>query len=109
MSLANVDGEEIGVIFVIIVELNDVADLATERRSSEAAENEYERAASGFFADVKAGRAIERDKPGIGSGVAHSQIAAMHVGKSIADHVEGIFRTASHKAEKNVHADDKSG
>jgi hypothetical protein len=109
MSLANVDSQEIGVVLVIVVELNDVANLAAERRSSETAENEYERTASGFFADVKVGRAIERDKPGIGSGIPHFQIAAMHVGKSIADHVEGVFRAASHEAEKYVHAHHKSG
>ena len=109
MSLANINSEEIGVILVIVVELNDVANLATERRSSEAAKHEDERTTSGFFANVKAGRAIEGDKPGIGSGIAHLQIAAMHVGKSIADHVEGIFRAASHKAEKYVHAYHKSG
>jgi hypothetical protein len=39
MRFANVDGEEIGVIFVIVIELNDVANLATERRSSKAAEH----------------------------------------------------------------------
>jgi hypothetical protein len=109
MSLANIDGQEIGVVLVIVVELNDVANLATKRRSSEAAKNEYERAARGFFANMKAGGAIERDKPGIGSGIAHLQIAAVHVGKRIADHVEGIFRAASHKAEKYVHAYYKSG
>jgi hypothetical protein len=109
MSFANVDGEEIGVILVIVVELNDVANLATKRRSSKAAENEDERAASGFFTDVKAGRAIERDQPGIGSVVAHFQVAAMHVGESIADHVEGIFRAARHEAEKDVHTHQQSG
>jgi hypothetical protein len=109
MSLADVDGQEIGVILVIIVELNDVANLATKRRSSEAAEDEDERSASGSFADVKVGRAIERDQPSIGSGIAHFQIAAMHVGEGVADHVEGVFRAASHKAEKYVHAHHKSG
>jgi hypothetical protein len=109
MSFANVDGQEIGMILVIVIELNDVANLAAERRSSEAAEDEYKRTASGFFADVKAGRAIERDKPRIGSVVAHFQVAAMHVRESIADHVEGVFRAASHEGKKDVHAHQKSG
>ena len=109
MSFANVDGEEIGVIFVIVVELNDVANLATKRRSSETAEDEDERAANGFFADVKAGGAIEGNKPRIGSSVADFQVATVHVGKSIADHVEGIFGTARHEAEKDVDTHQKSG
>jgi hypothetical protein len=104
MSLANVDSEEIGVILVIVIELNDVANLAAERRSSETAEDKDEWAASGFFADVKAGGTIERDKPGIRSVVAHFQVAAMHVRKSIADHVEGIFRAARHDGKKDVDA-----
>ena len=109
MSLANVDGEEIGVILVIVVELDDVANLATKRRSSETAEDKHKWTARSFFANVKAGRAIERDEAGIGSGISHFQIATMHVGKCIADHVEGIFRAASHKAEEYIHAHNKSG
>jgi hypothetical protein len=108
MSFANIDSEEIGVVLVIVIELNDVANLAAERRSSETAEDKDEWAAGGFFSDVKAGRTIERDKPHIRSVVAHLQVAAMHVGKSIADHVEGLFRPARHEAEKDVNPQQKS-
>jgi len=44
MRLAHVHGQKIGVIFVVLIDLNDVADLATKRRSSEAAEDENQRA-----------------------------------------------------------------
>lgn len=71
MSLANIDSEEIDVILVIVIELNDVANLATERRSSETAEDQDEGTTSGFLANVKAAGAIERDKPRIRSVVAH--------------------------------------
>jgi hypothetical protein len=109
MGFANVDGEEIDVILVVVIELNDVANLAAKRRSSETAKDEDERSASGFFADVKAGRAIECDEAGIRSVVADFQVAAMHVGKSIADHVEGIFGAASHETEEDVDTHQKSG
>ena len=109
MSFANIDSEEIGVVLVIVIELNDVANLAAERRSSETAEDKHEWAAGGFFSDVKAGRTIERDKPRIRSVVAHFQVAAMHVGESIADHVEGIFRAASHERKKDADAHQKGG
>lgn len=41
MRFAHVDGQEVGVIFVIVINLNDVADLATKRGSSVAAENDH--------------------------------------------------------------------
>ena len=44
MRFANVDGEEIGAILIVVVDLRDVADLATEGWSSEAAEDENQRA-----------------------------------------------------------------
>ena len=97
MRFANVNGQEVGVILVIVVQLNDVANLATKRRSSEAAKNEDQRTASGFFANVKAAGAIERHQACIGCAIAHFQVAAMHVRESIADHIEGIFRAASHE------------
>ncbi len=109
MSFANVDGEEIDVILVVVIELNDVANLAAKRRSSETAKDQDQRSASGFFADVKAARAIERDEAGVRSVVADFQVAAMHVGQSIADHVEGIFGAASHETEKDVDTHQKSG
>jgi len=71
MSFANIDSEEIDVILVVVKELNDVANLATERRSSETAEDQDERTTSSFLANVKAAGAIERDKPRIRSVVAH--------------------------------------
>jgi hypothetical protein len=40
MRLAHVDGQKIRVILVVVIDLNDVANLAAERRSSEAAEHQ---------------------------------------------------------------------
>jgi hypothetical protein len=40
MGFADVDGEEIGALFIIVEDLRDIANLATERRSSKAAEHE---------------------------------------------------------------------
>ena len=44
MCLAHVHGQKISVTFVVLIDLNDVADLATKRWSSEAAEDENQRA-----------------------------------------------------------------
>ena len=43
MRFANVDGEKVRVILVVVEDLDDVADLATEGRSSKAAKDEDER------------------------------------------------------------------
>jgi hypothetical protein len=53
VSFANVDGEEVGVIFVVVVNLHHVTDVAAEGRSSVAAEDDDERAAACAFADVE--------------------------------------------------------
>lgn len=58
MRFANVHGQKIGVILVIIEDVDDVADLATKRRSSEAAENQDQRLSAGAFANVKGVGAI---------------------------------------------------
>jgi hypothetical protein len=53
MGFANVYRQKISVIPVIIENAHDVADLATERRSGEAAENQDQRPGAGSFANVK--------------------------------------------------------
>jgi hypothetical protein len=62
MRFANVHGQKIRMVFVVVVNLNDVAYLAAEGRSSEAAEDQHQRARAEAFADVKVTRAIERQQ-----------------------------------------------
>ncbi len=59
VGFTDIDGEEIGAVFIVVVDLGDIADLATERRSSEATEDENEWFAVCACADVKARCAIE--------------------------------------------------
>jgi hypothetical protein len=61
VSFANVNRQKIGMLFVVVIELNDVANLAAEGRSSKTAEDKDEWAAGGFFADVQARGAIQGD------------------------------------------------
>src|SRR5439155_26610434 len=77
MRFADVDREKVGVLFVIVEDLDEVADLATEGRSSEAAEDENERFGAGAFANVKMVRATEREQASVGSGVTDFEIAAV--------------------------------
>jgi hypothetical protein len=109
MSFANVDSQEIGVILVVVVELNDVANLATEGWSGEAAEDEDERPASRFFAKMEIHGAVQGDESCIRSLISQFQCATMHVRKGVAHHVDGIFRAAGHEAEKEEHSHEESG
>jgi hypothetical protein len=107
MGFANVDGQKSNVVLVIVVELRNVANLATEGRSSKAAEDEDKRPASGPFANVETRGSVKADKLGVWSLVTDLQVAAMHVRKGIADHVEGILRATGHNAEEHVDGDEK--
>ena len=53
MRFADVHGKKVHMIFVIIVDLDDVAYLAAEGRSSKAAEHQHQRARAEAFANVK--------------------------------------------------------
>jgi hypothetical protein len=66
MGFAHVDGEEVGVILVVVIKLRDVADLATERRSSKAAEDQHERLRVEALANVEMVGAVEGDEFGVG-------------------------------------------
>lgn len=66
VSFTHVDGKEVGAIFIVVVDLRDIADLATEGRSSETAEDENEWLAVGAFADMKASGTVERNESGVG-------------------------------------------
>jgi hypothetical protein len=96
MRFADVDSQKIGVIFIVVVDRNDVANLAAKGRSSKTAEDENERAGAGAFANMKMIFAVERDQARVGSDVADFQRAAVHVGEGIVQHADGVFRAARH-------------
>ena len=99
VRLADVDSQKVGVLFVVVEDLDEVADLATEGRSSKAAEDEYEWLGSGAFTNVKTVGAVEREEASVGSGVANFEIAAMHVRQRVANHVKGVPGTSGHDAK----------
>jgi len=108
VGFTDIDGEEIGAVFIVVVDLRDVANLATERRSSEAAEDENEWFAVCACADVKARCAIERDEGGVGGVAADLEIASVHVREGVADHADGVFGAAGHDAEADCGGEDES-
>jgi hypothetical protein len=96
MRLAHVDGQKIRVILVVVIDLNDVANLAAKRRSSKAAEHQNQRARPEAFADVKTARTVKRHQPRIRGVASNFQRAAMHVRQGITHHVVNVLRTACH-------------
>ena len=94
VRFANVDRQEIRMLFVILVDLNEVANLAAKGRSSKTAKHQNQRPAAGAFANVKTAGAIERDDPSVGRIAAHSQRSAMHVRQGVARHAIGVLGTS---------------
>jgi hypothetical protein len=99
MRFAYIDRKEVGVIFVVVVNLHHVTDVAAEGWSSVAAEDNDERPASSPFANVKVISTIQGQESGIGGVVAHLEVSAVHVRQGIAHHAVGVPRAAGHLAE----------
>jgi hypothetical protein len=109
VGFANVDSEEIGVVFIVVVDLRDVADLATEGWSSETAEDEHERFALGAFAEVEACGTVERDERGVWRVATDLEISSVHVREGVTNHADGVFGAAGHYAEADADGEEKNG
>ena len=105
VSFADVDGQKVGVIFIVVVNLHHVTDVAAEGRSSVAAEDDDERAAAGAFANVEMIGAVESHETRVGSVIANFQVAAAHVRQRITQHAVNVLRAAHHFAENEERAD----
>ena len=77
MRFANVHGQEIGAIFIVVINLDEISNLAAEGRSSVAAENQDQRAFANALVQVERGASIERKYARIRGAVTHMQIALM--------------------------------
>lgn len=75
MRFANVHSQEIGAIFILVINLDEISNLAAERRSSVAAENHDERAFADALVQIKRGASVERKYTRVRSLVTHMQIA----------------------------------
>jgi hypothetical protein len=105
VSFADIDCQKVGVIFVVVVKLDHVTDVASKRWSSVAAEDDDERTSAGAFANVEMVGAIESDEPRVGSVITNLQIAAAHVRQGITHHAVNILRAAGHFAEHEERGD----
>ncbi len=96
MRFANVHGQKIGALLVVVVNLDDVANLAAERRSSKTPKNQHERALVSSFTDVETANAVQRDNPSVRRITADLQRAAMHVRKGVPHHAVSVLRASRH-------------
>jgi hypothetical protein len=105
MGFADVDSQEVCVIFVVVVNLHHVTDVAAERRSSVAAEDDDKRARAGAFANVEVIYTVEGEEASVGGVVANFESAAVHVRQGIAQHAVGVLGAAGHFAKKEKAGD----
>jgi hypothetical protein len=102
MRFADVHGEKIGAILVVVIQSDEVAYLAAKRRSGVAAEYENQRALADAIAQMKRGVAVERQQSDVWSGVADVQIAVAPLRQRIAQKSINVARPAHHVAERSV-------
>jgi hypothetical protein len=100
MGFTYIHGQKVGVIFVVVVNLHHVTDVAAEGWSSVTAENDDERASARAFANVEMICTVESEEAGVRSVVADFERAAMHVGQGIAEHAVGVFGASGHLAKQ---------
>ncbi len=100
MRFTYIHGQKIGVIFVVVVNLHHVTDVAAEGRSSVAAEDDDKRASASAFANMEMICTVKVQEAGVGSVVADFERAAVHMRQGVADHAVDVFGTASHFAKQ---------
>lgn len=100
MRFANIDGEEIRPVFIVVIDVDEISNLAAEWRSSVAAENQDQR----LFADplVKIARSVTVKSVDacVWSQIADMQIAFMPLRKRVAKKTVNVAR-AAHEMGKN--------
>src|SRR5260370_42624001 len=105
MRFANVHGQKIRALFVVLINLNDVANLAAKGWSSETSKHQHQRPLMGSFADVEAADAIERDDSRVLRIPAYFQGAAMHVRQGVPHDPVDVLRASRHVGPngKSIH------
>jgi len=94
MRLPNVDGQEIRTILVVVVDFDQIADLAAEGRSSVAAKDQDERTRADVVADAEGRAAVKREERSVGGRIANMEISAMPLRQRVAKKPIQVARTA---------------
>ena len=107
MRLANVNGQKIRALFVVLINLNDDAYLAAKRRSSKTPKHQHERPFMGSFADMKTANAIQCDNPRVRRIAAHFERATMHVRQGVTHHSVSVLRASRHVGQRDKSSDEE--
>jgi hypothetical protein len=102
MSFANVHREKIGAVFVFIVDLDEISNLAAEGRSSVAAKNEHERTAANLVVQIKGSAAIQREYARVRRAIADVQITLVPLRQGVAKEAVNISRAAHEMGEREI-------
>jgi hypothetical protein len=92
MRLSNVDGQEIRTVLVVVVDFDQIADLAAEWRSSVAAKDQDERARADVVADAEGRMAVKGEKRSVGGRIAYMEIPAMPLRQRVAQKTVQVAR-----------------
>lgn len=93
MSFADIDGEKVDAVLVIVIERDEVAYLAAEGGSGVTSEDENQGALADPFAQTKGGLAVEREQAHIRGAVAHMKITVAPLGKRVTQETVDVART----------------
>jgi hypothetical protein len=94
MSFADIDGEEVGTVLVIVIERDEVAYLAAEGWSGVASKDEDQGALADPFAQVKGGLAVEPEQAHVRRAVADMKITVAPLRKRVTQETVNVARTA---------------
>ena len=106
MCFADVNGQKIRPSFVVIVEIYEVAYLATEGRSGVAAKNQNERSLADAIAEMELCLTVQAHERDVRSAVTDVQIAAMPSRQRVTKESVDVAR-AAHEMAEHAAADDK--
>ncbi len=102
MRFANINSQEVRLGFVIVIEIDEVAYLATEGRSGIAAEDQNKRPLADTVAEMKLGLSIEAHQRDIWRAISEVEIAAMPLRQSITQEAVHVSGAAHEMAEHAV-------
>jgi hypothetical protein len=102
MRFANVDGEEVRAVFVLIIDFDEISNLAAEWRSSVAAENEHQRFLTDPFVQVVRRAPVKRINANVRSPLADTEIAFVPLRQRIPKEAVNVARPAHEMRESKV-------
>src|SRR4029077_377693 len=102
MGLADVNSQELCAVFVIVIELGEVAYLAAKRRSGVTPEYKHKRAPASAITKRKPRLAIERDQFHVGCWIPDAQVATMPVRQRVPQEAIHVARPAHEMAQHAI-------